>query len=158
VGVVTLDDIRADRGLYPADILQDCETALILFAAAFHGKQDAIWIADAGIRATCVDTDANKLTEMKPAYPNNWEYVIGDAFEYATRTQRQWDVVSLDCFTNLFDRCAELLPLWCLLARKAVVLGIDERPLVIPDGWVLSGRKFRSNFNGGVYWAVIERA
>jgi hypothetical protein len=51
-----------------------------------------------------------------------------------------------------------LLPLWCLLARKAVVLGIDERPLVIPDGWVLSGRKFRSNFNGGVYWAVIERA
>jgi hypothetical protein len=157
-----LDDIRADRGLYPADILQDCETALILFAAAFHGRQDGIWIADAGIRATCVDIDADKLTAMKPLYPSNWEYVIEDAFEFAERShtlaQRQWDVVSIDCFTNHFDRCAELLPLWCLLASKAVVLGIDERPLTIPEGWELSGRKFRSNFNGGVYWAVIERA
>lgn len=159
MGVVSLDAIREQGAadLYPRHVLAGCKDALVLFAAAFHGKQDAVWIADAGLTATCVDVDQFKLMQMEDAYPDDWEFVCADVFEYAARTDHQWDVVSIDCPSNLFVRCAEILPLWCLLARKAVVLGCEGRTLAaIPDGWRETERLHRSNFAGGVYWAVIE--
>lgn len=156
----TLDAIRqpSAAALYPSAVLDGCESALVMFAAAFLGAQDAVWIADAGLTATCVDTDLEKVAEMAPAYPTDWEYVVGDAFDYATRTKRRWDVVSVDCPSNLFERCAEFLPVWCLLARRAVVLGCGRgTEIVAPDGWQVTDRLHRSNFRGGVYWAVLER-
>ena len=60
---------RRPRELYPRRVLDGLTTALVLFAAAFHGRQDAIWIAKAGMNGTCVDIDAEKLEEMKVAYP-----------------------------------------------------------------------------------------
>lgn len=158
--MVTMTKLRGlgTAALYPRHVLEGNESALILFSAAFHGVQDAIWIADAGLTATCVDTDLEKITEMSSAYPDGWEYVVGDAFQYATATKRRWDVVSLDPPTNLFDRCAEYLPVWCLLARHAVILGCGTATKVVaPAGWELTGTLHRSNFRGGVYWAVLER-
>ena len=158
--MVTLEQIRRGAGerLYPRHALAGCEDALVLFAAAFHGQQDAIWIAEAGMRATCVDLDGEKLNEMVLAYPEGWEYVTGDAFQYALMTERTWDVVSIDCPSNLFERCAELLPMWCLLARKAVVLGCGtDTDLAAPEGWQITDRVHRSRNYGGTYWAVIER-
>ena len=115
-------------------------------------------MADAGLTATCVDVDGGKLVEMAMAYPDGWEYESADVFEYAARAERTWDVVSIDCPTNLFDRCAELLPLWCRLATRAVILGCSPRtPLEVPDGWTLTSRWYRSDFHEGVRWAVIER-
>jgi hypothetical protein len=155
--VVTLDTIRAQGSApFPTEALEGSTTALVLFAAAFHGKQDAIHIADAGLTATCVDTDAKRLGEMVLAYPEQWEYVTGDAFEYALITERQWDVVSVDCPTNLFDKCEEWLSVWTMLARRLVVLGTDDRMLEPPDGWELVEIRYRSGFNGGTYWAVLK--
>jgi hypothetical protein len=132
------------------------ETALVLFAAAFHGAQDAIWIADAGLQATCVDTDAGKLGEMVLAYPEGWEYVTGDVFTYASITERTWDVVTLDPPSPLFQQCADSLPLWCELARNAVVLGVGRTTNVVaPAGWEASELRYRSRFLGGVYWVVL---
>lgn len=159
--MVTLEAVRASASpdLYPRHLLPGCESALVLFAAAWHGKQDAVWMAEAGLAATCVDVDAAKLDEMAGAYPDGWEYVVSDVFEYVLRTERKWDVVSIDCPTNLFERCAELLPLWCRVARKAVVLGCGAGTMVVvPEGWSTGARLHRSNFNGGVCWAVLERA
>lgn len=156
---MTLEMVRAGAapGLYPRHVLDGCETALVLFAAAFHGQQDAVWMADAGLKATCVDVDAARLNEMAVAYPDGWEYVVGDAFEYAMLTERRWDVVSVDCPTNLFGRCAEMLPVWCLLAGRAVVLGTGVGTEVDPPGgWRITGTVPRSQFQGGVYWTVIE--
>jgi hypothetical protein len=132
--------------------------SFVFCSAAWHGRQDAIWIADVGLTATCVDMDGDRLGEMEGAYPAGWEFVNEDVFEYATRTDGRWDVVTVDCPSNLFGRCAELLPLWCLLARRAVVLGCGtSTPLEVPDGWALTSRWYRSDFLGGVRWAVIER-
>jgi hypothetical protein len=158
--VLTLDKIRDPKAarLYPRHVLAGCSDALVLFAAAFGGKQDAVWIADAGMVATCVDNDRQKLQAMRDAYPPNWVFVVADAFEYALRTEYRWDVVSIDCPSNLFDRCAELLPLWCRIARRAVVLGCsDSTEIVPPTGWERTEMLHRSSFQGGVYWAVIER-
>jgi hypothetical protein len=156
--VVTLDSIRAQGSApFPTEALEGSTTALVLFAAAFHGRQDAIHIADANLTATCVDTDAHKLGEMVLAYPERWEYVTGDAFEYALRTERQWDVVTLDPPSNLFQDCADRLPVWCRLARRAVMLGTGKTTRVeAPEGWAVTGTLWRSVFLGGVYWTVLE--
>lgn len=156
--MVTLEQVRAQSApeLYPRHVLPGCSSALVLFAAAWHGKQDAVWIADAGLTATCVDVDDDRLNEMADAYPDDWEFVAADVFDYTARTPRQWDVVTIDCPTNLFDRCADLLPLWCLLARRAVILGCSVFTDVVPPaGWATSERLRRSDFRGGVDWAVM---
>lgn len=162
MGAVTLEQVRsvAAPSLYPRRVLEGCESALVLFSAAFHGQQDAVWIAEAGLTAECVDSDAVKVAEMVYAYPAGWIHTVADVFEYAARAARlgmRWDVVSLDPPSNLFVRCAFMLPLWCQLARKAVVLGCEGRDLAaVPDGWQETERLRRSHFLGGVYWAVFE--
>jgi hypothetical protein len=157
--MVTLEQVRAGASerLYPRHVLGG-RTALVLFAAAFHGQQDAVWMAEAGLTATCVDVDAEKLGEMEQVYPSDWDYVYGDAFAFALATERQWDIVSLDPPSNLFDRCAELLPMWCRLADMGVILGHGKNTAVMPpDGWWISDQVKRSTFAGGCYWTVIRR-
>jgi hypothetical protein len=154
----SLDEVR-DRGdeSYPVRLLEHCDTALILFAAAFYGRQDAVFVADAGVTGTCVDVAP--MHEMARIYPPDWTFVTADAYRFAEDTGGQWDLVSVDCPTGAFRECAERLPLWCDLARRAVVLGtgseLEVRP---PPGWTLTDVRRRSDFKGGVYWAVVERA
>ncbi len=156
--VLTLDAVRAEAAphLYPRHVLEGCESALVLFAAAFHGRQDAIWMAEAGIRAWCVDTDREKLAEMEALYPDDWEFIVGDAFHVHPALDA-FDVVSLDPFTNLIQECADLLPVWCHLARRAVVLGtMGDTSFVSPAGWRVVEEVPRSSFNGGVFWTVLR--
>lgn len=160
IGPATLEAIRSEpEGIaYPCDMLIGCKDALVLFAAGFHGKQDAFWIAEAGLAATCVDNDAQKLLEMRHVYPIAWEFITDDAFEYIATIDRRWDVVSVDCPSGAFDRCADLIGDWCRLARHAVVLGTGpDTPLEAPDGWTVTDRRHRSDYDRGVYWAVLER-
>lgn len=159
----TLEAVRAeaDADLYPRDILIGCESALVVFASAFMGRQDAIWMADAGLTATCVDHDPVTLRRMQALYPAGWEFVEADAYRFAEETGGQWDVVSVDSPTGeAFVRCAGLLPTWCDLARRAVVLGCGKEghALEAPGGWTMTRFMRRSSFEGGVYWAVFERA
>lgn len=157
---MTLDGIRfrAADNPYPVDLLSRCRTALVLFAGGFHGAQDGIFIADAGIDATCVDIRPQLLDEMAEVYPPSWEFVVADAFEYAKRCDRQFDLVSIDCPSGAFVQCAEELPLWCSVARVAVVLGsgFPVRIFNPPDGWRVTSRLHRSGFGGGVNWTVLE--
>jgi len=158
---LTLDQIRGSGAAFPASRLNGLDTALVLFAAGFGGKQDAVFVADAGLRGTCVDMDADLIDRMRPAYPETWEYSVADAFHYARtwRTAgRKWDAVTVDCPTNLFGRCAANLQLFCDVARRLVVLGKGRQTYIeIPDGWALSETIHRSDFRGGVQWAVLER-
>lgn len=159
----TLEQVRDPDGPcgYPVDLLAGCKTGLVLFAARWFGRQDAFWIADAGIDATCVDVDEKRLHEMERIYPFGWEFAAADAFEYAefARSEgRKWDVVSLDPFTDLFGRVNDHVDLWCSLASRLVVIGhaVDMRP-VAPSGWHVARRSRRSDFRGGVYWSALVR-
>lgn len=157
--MVSLEQVRAKAApqLYPRHVLVGCDDALVLFAAAWHGKQDAVWMEEAGLRATCVDLDAVRLAEMAEAYPDTWEFVDMDVFDYTTRTERMWDVVSIDSPTNLFDQTERLLALWALIARNAIIIGSDDRLMIPPKGWEQTEKLYRSSFNGGVYWQVFQR-
>lgn len=149
---------RGKRDLYPTEILPRCSTALVLFAAAFLGEQEAVWIEEAGMMATCVDNDAERLREMKELYPARWSFVPFDAYDFAKRVKSarmQWDLVSVDCPSGAFPKCERLLPLWCSLARVAVVLGTAPgRRVTAPDGWRVSRTIRRSPIAN---WTVLER-
>jgi len=155
--VTTLETVRQEAGRFPRRALTGCRDALVLFAAGFHGSNDAIWIAEAGLHAVCVDLDSRKLGEMGGIYPAGWEFVTADAIAYATLTERRFDVVTVDWSTDWFHRADELLPLLCGLARHAVIVGTDKRRVQAPDGWTVAQRLRRSGFNGGVYWTVLRR-
>lgn len=158
----TLEEIRDEEAgaSYPCDVLAGCRTALVVFAAGFFGRQDAYWVAEANLRATCIDVDADRLDAMAAVYPTGWDFLEADAYVWAPRQTGRWDVVSVDCPTGHFERCADLLPTWCRLAGHAVVLGTgpNHETLVIPEGWRLAEVRRRSNYVvGGVWWAVLER-
>lgn len=138
-------------------------TALCLFTAEWLGRQDVYWIARARLTGTCVDHNAEKLERMRELYPNGWEFVAGDVYEYVSQALadgRQWDVVTLDPWTSQFSRCAEMLDTWTTLARKVVVMGFGNykrTPPDAPEGWTRTHQIMRSDFRGGVWWLVYER-
>lgn len=159
----TLEEIRSpvDGLSFPCPALAGSSTALVLFAAGFWGRQDAYWIADAGLHATCIDIDHEKLDEMAAVYPTSWDFLEADAYDWAEATTSRWDVVTVDCPSAHFDRCAERVALWCQLARRLVVLGAGRHQrdaIEAPAGWAVTDIRRRSNYDGGVYWVVLERA
>lgn len=152
----SLEELRDQDQNFPHDIVVGHETALVLFAAGFYGRQDAFWIAEAGLAATCVDSDGDRLADMIRLYPQEWEFVRMDAYEFARSAVNQWDVVTLDPFTNEFQRCADNVTAWCRLADHAVVLGTGTATrLAVPVGWRRESRRRRSDYDGGVYWTVL---
>lgn len=149
------------QDVFPHDVLIGCNTALVIFCAAFGGRQDAEHIAEAGLTATCVDIDGEKMEVLARTYPQHWDFETVDAYafaEFATLKGRQWDVVTLDPFTPDFDRCADNVATWCRLARRAVIVGTGVATLIVaPPGWEVTRVQQRSSYHGGVYWTVLER-
>lgn len=158
VPVNTLEAIRSsgNPNLYPVSLLARCQTALVLFAAAFLGRQDAVWIEEAGVTAICVDINTERLAAMQLIYPDGWQFVWADAYQFAAEADQKWDLVSVDCPTGQFEKAADALDLWCSIARVAVVLGTapGEKPAA-PDGWMVRRTIRRSTIAN---WTVLEPA
>lgn len=147
--------------VYPGpELLDGCATALCLFSAMWHGRQDVYWLAKQGLTGTCVDLDGERLAQMQSVYPDGWEFVAADVFDYVREEKRTWDVVSLDPWSGQFEICGAMLPVWTSLANRVVVLGHGNYrlpELIPPRGWQLAHRFKRSDFKGGVYWLVFTR-
>ena len=158
----SLEQIVDNPNSFPRDILAGANTGLCVFAAEWHGKQDAQWLAKAGMTATCVDLNRTRLDEMERIYPSDWKFTDWDAFTFrdaSIQNNRKWDVVTADPFTGeAMDRCHRELDRWCALANQAVVMGstiiqtIDRAPV----GWKITGRVYRGDYVGGVYWTVLK--
>jgi hypothetical protein len=157
----SLADVRdPDGDTFPVELLEGCHTGLVLFAARWHGRQDAIHLADAGLEGTAVDIDESRLVEMARVYPDDWDFYVDDVFEFAGEHHgvERWDVVTLDPFSELFDRVAALADLWTGLANRVVILGVGvETTIRPPAGWRIVLRRRRSSFAGGVYWVALTR-
>ena len=149
--------IRDDPRTFPREALVGSKTGLCVFAAEWHGRQDAYWLYEAGITATCVDVNGRKLEEMRRIYPDGWEFVESDAFEFSPA--ERFDVVTLDPFTgDAMERCHRDLALWCSRANNAVIMGSTAaQPLRrAPAGWRIADTVHRSDFGGGVFWTVLK--
>lgn len=156
-----LDAISREARPYPAYLLPEGGTGLCLFAAAFLGHNDAIHMARQEMFVTCIDEDAERLTEMAEIYYEGghaFAGIIGDAWSYAEQWQRgdaQFDVVSCDTWTgDLERRSLDSLDLWCSLARNAVtVTHSNGSAYTVPDGWTDMLFPRSSDVN----WLVLTR-
>jgi hypothetical protein len=154
-----LDEISKRARPYPAHLLQDCGSGLVLFAAAFQGHNDAIHFARHQLITTCVDTDGERLAGMRELYPPDWSFTVADAWEYAQHAYAvgaSWDAVSVDTFTGADTaRSLDSLDLWLSVARKVVTCTIT--PLEWRDfaraGW-LTYTWERSEIAS---WLVLEK-
>jgi hypothetical protein len=155
----TIEQIATEAMVYPDHVLEGAETALALFSAAFQGRNDIIHLAIAGLHVTLVDNQLVLLEQMRGIYPDDWSYIHADAYQYAEHAQGRWDIVAVDPWTNQFQKCADFVRVWCRLAERAVILGTGEHTILSPpDGWQETERVWRSDYAGGVYWAVIQPA
>lgn len=157
----TMSEIRDDPQRFPRDILRDSKTALCVFAAEWHGRQDAYWLYEAGLTTTCVDLNDQKLDEMKRVYPDTWQFHSVDAFTFVQESAGlRWDVVTADPFTGeMMDRCHFDLKRWCGLANETVIMGSTAAQRIPkgPPGWRIEDIVTRSSFGGGVFWTVLRR-
>lgn len=162
---------RAYKHPFPQPVLAGCETGLLLFSSAFNGSNDGYWLLDAGMTATCVDIDGDKLARMRRFYPDTWEFVKQDAFAFAADTDRSWDFVSVDCPSNLCDRVLDETPLFLRLATRAVTLcttlaslerhGLEPTCGSVHDhladtlgDWRVTGLLERAS--NGCHWIILE--
>lgn len=163
-------DPEDERRLYPTQVLKDAETALLLFGAAFRGRNDGYWFLEAGLKTTCVDVDEERLVAMKALYPDTWEFVLANAFYYVHACPPQsFDVVSVDPPTNLSTACLAARYAWFTIARKAVVLGLqwgtlgalDDRPDIEDVAMIVRSDEFEvtelRERNARSIWVVMER-
>jgi hypothetical protein len=150
-----LAEVSRNARAYPVHLLREGGTGLCLFAARFYGVNDAVHMARNQMELTLVDISP-RVQEMAGMY--GAEAWLGDAWEFAEATSRQWDAVSVDTYTgDAARRSLDSLDLWCSLARDVVtathVLGMDY---TVPKGWTDS--LFERNATNGVNWLVLTRA
>jgi hypothetical protein len=160
---------------FPVHVIRPGDNVLCVFSAAFLGRNAEAYIRDAGhLQVTCVDSDAAKLEEMRPLYPPEWKFVAADAHEFRRLSlSESRDVVVLDPWTQHVAREMVKLPEWCALARRAIIVGATSawfaemgypptveglRPWLACFGFAPSEVIHRSDYNGGVWWIVAERA
>ncbi len=98
--IPTLDMLRARSLFYPAEYLAGKKSALAVFVTYFLGRNDVVYLLDAGIPAvTLVDQDSVGLNLMTRIYPAHWSYLVSDYRRYldeALARGERFDVVSCD--------------------------------------------------------------
>lgn len=154
----SLEHVATEARPYPTYLLENAETGLCLFSAAFMGHNEAIHFALEDVQTTCVDIDSEKLERLADLYPEEWRFICRDAWEYAqshAASGDRWDVVSVDTFRgNATERSLESLELWCSLANHAVIATLEEgQTYKTPKGW--TAQHFRRNSE--VFWLVLTR-
>ena len=92
---------------FPVELLDGAETVICFFSTQFQGQNDVRHVHQQGIKkVVLVDIDDGGMEEMKKIYPEEWEYIVGDAFEVVQKmneTGRKFDVVIADPFLSMVD-------------------------------------------------------
>lgn len=153
-----LQPILLEARPYPAALLDDCESGLAVFSAAFRGWNDVIHFARKGLRTTCVDSNADRLAEMAAIYPADWEFVTSDAWDFAEHAASEdttWDAITVDPFTDNIQRVLDTLDLFLSLSRKVATFTV-KRTSVLPslEGWEQSLVPRARDIS----WLVLHRA
>ena len=155
----TLEEIAQEARPYPTYLLEEAETGLCLFSAAFMGHNDVIHFSLEEVKTTCVDVDQEKLNVMASLYTSpDWKFYCHDAWDFAKTAAEEevtWDVVNVDTFRgNATERSLKDLTMWTQLANTAVVATLaDDVPYEVPEGW--TDNLFQRNSE--VYWLVLTR-
>ena len=173
----TLDEIRAVKGVFPADEIEPGDSVLDLMCAGFYGANAAIHVIDRKpSRYVGVDIDDFKLRAMRDVYPEDVcryrEQLADDYVEWCIANRVLFDVVICDPWTQSIPEWMHRLRALKTLAKKCVILGtchswlFDRGIQPTPeDLTVWSNGTFatrptctrvirRSDHLGGTFWTV----
>jgi hypothetical protein len=128
---------------FPRYVLQTCDNALMLFCAGFYGKNDCVWVEEAGItNVTAVDIDQDKVNVMKSLYPDEWEFLVEDVYSFtakATSKGLEYTLVVADVPLTQFESSRPWYKHWCLLSTKYVLITAEANAFVraghLPRDW-----------------------
>jgi len=151
--VKDISQVRAERRPFPVHVLDGMESAACFFCAGFLGRNDAIYVHDAGIRdVLAVDHNPEKMALMEPLYPG-WTFVRGDAYGVRASLDRKFDIVIADPQQDQMDRALVDLPIWQNLANKVLLLGVNngEEPMALGAAEVMERTT-------GSWWAVFPQS
>lgn len=134
----------------------NCLSALMLFGAAFGGRNDCCFVRADGVpEVTVVDTDRPAMIRMRDEglYPFDWRYVDQDAFYFTSASiqrGRTYDLVSLDPFTGAaMEACHDLgWHHFARIANKMIVMGAEPERIPPPTVEVIP----RSDI--AVWWVI----
>lgn len=124
----TLDEIRAVKGVFPADEIEPGDSVLDLMCAGFYGANAAIHVIDRKpSRYVGVDIDGAKLDAMRAIYPadvcefeNQLAEDAGACFLIAAK---RFDVVICDPWTQGIASWMTRLRVLKMITRKRLILG-----------------------------------
>jgi len=151
-----MDKVKFTGMGFPSSILQPRFTVLSLFSAAFGGEQDVQFIHKAGVvDCELIDIDYNKVSALGEKY--GYKYSSIDAFILIEVETFQRNIIVSDHWTNqdakihgkYFDKLKSL-------ATDYLILGISQAYIDTLDAIPEGDYYYRSDFQGGVYWRVIE--
>jgi hypothetical protein len=177
-----LNELReraADRP-FPVKVLENVRSACAFYSVGLMGMRDVIHLQGKCVpEVTLVDIDGEKMAEMRKIYPQNWDYVVGDADEVLSlfrRQKRRFDVIVLDPWVTdqirIMERLSDLLD----IANQYVVISLSKNSFYSPLGVnplakdVLAYLKAKdervanvsqvkcTNFDGGIFWVAIRRS
>jgi len=169
---------------FPYKLFHRVESACCFFTAQFYGKNDVVHLNRVGVKnVTLVDLDKKKLEHMEEIYPETWETVVADAFEFASAALaagKQYELVVCDPYSGMasevsfekgklfFDLASRF---FCSLYTKPMFED-DLGDLQLADDPIQLGRRLgefyggevnvaliakRSSHLDGIYWVVIEK-
>lgn len=142
---------------FPIHVLNPKQKVLSLFVAAYGGQQDIVYVHKAGVK-TCLMVDLNARSLSLMTYP--YQKVCGDCFQMIDKifdSKEKFDVITSDHWTGqdqkihgpYFEKLKSIAP--------TLILGISQTYIntlpYLPDGLYYK----RSDYNGGIYWRLIER-
>lgn len=169
---------NSQNKIFPNYVLENCDSVACLYSAALMGQRDVIHFTEHNIQdVTLVDHDAEMMAEMRKAYPSNWSYLVGDAFEFihsARSKQKRFDVVTLDPWVYLETANIKIMKSIVGIAKRYVLISLTDihffrpnhlKPInddafqyfhalsenIIDVDVVLSTKGF-----GGLYWCVLK--
>ncbi len=158
VSYTSVELIADDARPYPAHLLEGLATGVCLFGAAYLGHNDAVHFWEHGLATQVVDVDFDRMAQMRRLYPDDWNFVVMDAWQYAegcVANEIAFDAVSVDCYTgDAEQRALETLELWTELANELVTVTIATGSrFTVPKGW-RSGH-MRRGYRAS--WLILRR-
>ena len=169
---------NAKNKTFPVYVLEDAQSVACLYSAALMGQRDVIHVVQQGIEdVTLVDHDAEMMAEMRKAYPQNWNYHVGDAFEFvraARDARKRFDVLILDPWVYLEGANVAMTKALVGIANQYILISLTDihffrqnhlKPVAkdvfryfhaLDERIVAAEVELSTRAFGGLYWCVLK--
>lgn len=140
---------------FPIKLIKRTDSVLSLFSAYYGGEQDVKYIHEAKVTdCVLVDNDSKKLLEL----PYEYIKVCQDAYSFideCVENGNKFDVVVSDQWTTQDERIhVEYFERLLSITRRVLILSCTQ---AYKNDNTKDKYLFRSEYNGGVYWMIIEK-